>query len=211
MEKLSVYIGEPVREVLAQNRRTDFDVNRYDDDIPVIWPVDDSIPQVFNYTYNDPQGAVSFSHARLVWVTQFAGVVTDVLVSTSESKLTLSQFYDDLSKSADEFTRQGWIASGPLISLDALRSSVENSRANSLEGGLAGFRKGSVTAVLSLKGFSQSPGDASAGSSDYVLNIQFSDAAMHDILEKKVYAERQRVNGTVYKSLKLSYWLKQKQ
>ncbi len=207
MRKIQVYVHEPMREVLAANQRANFQPDKETDETPIIWPEDDTSGEVFDYTYNDPQGSIRFAHARMVWATQYAGVVTDVLISASERKLALPAFYEELTGVADQLSRAGWQAAVPLPSLQTLQHAVAASDATGLEGGVLSYSKGAVKASLEVKGFAIGSGKASASSAEYVLNVRFSDASLQDTLQAKAYAERQRVNRDLYKPLPLTHWL----
>lgn len=78
-----------MRDVLTKNPRHSFDPDKYFDDTPVVWPSNDLVPQTFQMTYDGPDGAIQFPHAKLIWARQYGGVVTDVLVGVSEKKSSL--------------------------------------------------------------------------------------------------------------------------
>lgn len=207
MKKLQVHVHEPMREVLAANPRATYKPDVQTDESPIIWPEDDTSGDIFDFTYGGPDGVIHLPHARMVWATQYAGVVTDVLVSASANKLALPSFYTELKDVADQLTRAGWHANTPLPSLDTIQRSVAASNATGLEGGVLTYGRGSVKASLEVKGFATGKGNASPSSAEYVLNVRFSDAALQDLLQTKAYAERQQVNHDLYKPLPLSYWL----
>lgn len=207
MRKIQVYVHEPMREVLAANQRANFTPEKETDETPIIWPEDDTSGEIFDYTYNDPGGSIRLPHARMVWATQYAGTVTDVLISASEKKLVLPAFYEELRGVADQLSRGGWQAAVPLPSLQTLQRAVAASDATGREGGVLTYSKGAVKASLEVKGFATGPGKASSSSAEYVLNVRFSDASLQDALQTKAYAERQRVNHDLYKPLPLTYWL----
>ena len=207
MEKVTIHVGESMRDVLARNPQHSFDPDKYFDDTPIVWPDNDTVTQTFNMTYDGADGAIHFPHARLIWARQYAGVVTDVLVGVSEKKMPLQAFLSELQQTAGSFQRAGWAQSGSMPTLDSLRSGVSGVRTDTVEGGLLGFRKGSVSATLQIQGFNGEAGKDSQDSSSYTLNVQFTDQVLHEAQQDKTYREHLRVKGQVSATMPLSYWL----
>ena len=207
VQKLQLHVGESMRDVLAHNQRANYTPDGQDDNTPIIWPVDDTVPETFDMIYDGPDGSIRFPHARLVWARQYAGVVTSVLVSASDKKLPINSFYDDLQSTTESFQRAGWAQQGNLPSLAALRSSVSGVKTDGVEGGLLVFTKGTVTASLQVKGFGAETGKNSQDSSSYVLDVEFTDRALQNAQQNKAYKERMQVNGSINKSLPLSHWI----
>lgn len=206
-QKLRLYVGEPMRDVLATNTLATFHPDKERDDTPIIWPDDDSKPSSFDMTYDDGGGLVQLPHSRMVWATQYAGVVTDILVSASQQKLTLRDLYQEFHGAAEQLQASGWKAQVPVPSYATLESVVQGSSAVGLQGGITTFTKGSVKASLEIKGFSRQPGTASAQSPDYTLNVRFSDERLNDAQQTKVFDERRKILGNADKNLNLAHWL----
>lgn len=206
-QKLRLHVGERMQDVLAENKLASFHPDKERDDTPIIWPEDDSKPATLDMTYDDGTGSVRLSHARMVWATQYAGVITDILVSASQQKLTLTDLYKEFKEAAEQLNSAGWSASAPLPAFATLESAVQGSNASGLEGGILTFTKGTVKAALEIKGFSHAPGTALPQSKDYTLNVRFSDRALHLQQQMKTYEERRRVNGNADGNLTLDHWL----
>ncbi|MGI4853891.1 MAG: hypothetical protein ACRYF4_07600 [Janthinobacterium lividum] len=100
MRKLNLHVGESMKDVLAKNQRANFNPDVMFDNVPIVWPENDLIPHVFDMAYDGPDGTVRFPHARLVYATQYAGIVTDILVGVSEKKETLSAFVSEAQEVA---------------------------------------------------------------------------------------------------------------
>lgn len=152
MQKLQVHVGELMRDVLAHNERANYAPSNQDDNIPIIWPVNDTIPETFDMLYDGNGGIIRFPHARMVWVRQYAGVVTSVLVSASAEKLPLPAFYQELKSTADSFRQAGWAMNGNLPALDTMRSAIDGVATDQVQGGLLAFTNGTVSAVLTICG-----------------------------------------------------------
>lgn len=206
-QRLSLFVGESMKDVLANNTRDRYNPDKQRDDSPIIWPVNDSVPAVFDMTYNDGSGAVHLPHARMVWASQYAGVVTDILVSASQQKMPLAAVYKELQDAAGQLSRAGWMSSAPLPALGTLEAAVRSSQARGVGGGIMTFQKQAVKAVLELKGFSAAPGNASPEAEEYTLNVRFSDEQLETQQQKKTYDERRQVNGNADDNLTLRYWL----
>lgn len=106
-----------MRDVLAQNQRANYAPDDQDDNTPIIWPVDDTSSEAFDMTYDDAGGKLRFPQAKLVWARQYAGIVTNVLISTSDSKLPLTTLYADMQQFAASFRQAGWTMKGSMPSL----------------------------------------------------------------------------------------------
>lgn len=206
MEAVKLHLGESVQEIVGGGTSLGFDPARYDDDIPLIWPKNDQSGEVFAYTYDAPQGAVLFPHARTIWAKQYGAVVTDVLVNASEKKLPLATIYEEAQAVAAQLERGGWAVKSHLPPLAALQQAMGVVRGPGAGGVVASYAQGEMTAHMSIEAFggnAPSPGDL------YVLSVQFSDEALQSAQQQKVYAEHARVKGNINAALPLSYWLKQ--
>lgn len=208
MQKLHLHVGESMKDVLAQNERANYDPKIMFDTVPITWPVNDMIPQTFDMTYDGPGGSIRFPHTRLVWATQYAGVVTGILVGASEKKETLSAVLGEIQQLAPQFKQAGWSQKGSLPSLGALRSGVAGVKADAVEGGVLAFQREGVTAVVQLQGYSGQEGVSSQDSASYSLGVQFTDAALQDAQQTKTYKEHLRVKGSIDATMPLSYWLR---
>lgn len=207
MQKLHLHVGESMKDVLAGNERANYDPNVMFDNVPITWPVNDMVPQTFDMTYDEPGSAIRFPHARLVWATQYAGVVTGILIGASEKKETLSALIGEVQQLAPQFKQAGWTQKGSLPTLEALRSGVAGVKTDAVEGGILAFQRGSVTAVMQIQGYSGQQGVSSEDSASYSLGVQFTDAALQDAQQTKTYKEHLRVKGSIDATMPLSYWL----
>lgn len=207
VQKLQLHIGESMRDVMAHNQRANYDPNVMFDNVPITWPVNDMVPQTFDMTYDEPGSAIRFPHARLVWATQYAGVVTGILIGVSEKKETLSALIGEVQQLAPQFKQAGWTQKGSLPTLEALRSGVAGLKTDAVEGGILAFQRGSVTAVMQIQGYSGQQVVSSEDSASYSLGVQFTDAALQDAQQTKTYKEHLRVKGSIDATMPLSYWL----
>ena len=125
MRTIHTYIGQSIVAFDAENDHPIY--TDMGDDSPFIFPHNDLSSERFHFIYGKLGEEVHFPPARLVWVNQYAGVVTNVLLNTSAEKETLDRVYEEMSALGQEFVKLGWQAATPLLALTTIKSEIASS------------------------------------------------------------------------------------
>ena len=206
VQTLHLFIGESTAQALKDNDRP-IGANRYDES-PTIWPDNDLIGGTFQVSYGSGTNKILLPPARLVWMSQSAGVVYQLDISTSERKGTSAQIYKELSELDDQFRAAGWQQTSALPDLPSIQQMLESSSGNTSTLALAGYKEGNVEASLQLSapGATLSPGSAAKAS--FVARIVIQDRVLEIQQDDRMFAEREKVNGSSQNPLPLSHWVK---
>ena len=206
MRTIHTYIGQAVRDFQLENK-VPFDQTDMDES-PFIFPDNDLSSERFHFIYGKPGEEVQLPPARLVWINQYAGVVTKVLLNTSEQKETLDRVYTEMHQLGDQFAKAGWRPARPLPPLATIKGEIASSEGTTSGFGALKYSKGTTEAriLLSTPGTVVTPEQAEQ--SAFVAEIWIVDQSIEDRQADKTYAARKKVNGNDEISLPLSYWIK---
>ena len=119
LRKVSVHIGETMSQLLGTQEMSWFAPATATDYSTLVWPQDDSSGEVFDFTYDDPAGSIHLPQSRLIWVREYAAVVTSVQVSGSPEKGSIETFSKELDGVTAQFRKAGWQEKYPPPSLAA--------------------------------------------------------------------------------------------
>ena len=206
MRTIHTYIGQSVVEFKAESH--DPYTGRERDESPFIFPDEDYSHERFHFIYGKPGEEIHFPPARFIWVSQYAGVVTNVQINTSAQKETLDQVYGEMRQLGDEFAKAGWQATNPLPLLATIKSEIASAQGTTNGFGALHYSKGTSEAriLLSTPGIVITP--ETVNQPAFVAQIEILDKSVEDEESEKAFAARKKVNGSNGISLPLSYWIK---
>ncbi len=138
---IKAHVGEHVAAVSRENAKPGFNPDKYADDIPLIWPDGDQSNEDFDFLYADPAGNIRFPHAKVIWMKQYAGVVTANTVSGSVQATTLPKVYEEFTSSVSDLQKAGWAAKYDIPALKQVQTEVTKDNGTRTAIGLSTFRK----------------------------------------------------------------------
>ena len=157
--------------------------------------------------YDDPLGSFVIPSARLIWISQYAGLLYEATVDTSAQKSSLVDTHRDMSNLQTTLLHSGWKAEQPLPTLEEMRKTVSASSGTTTAFGTAKYTRGTMTAslLLSMPG-SVITGQAAADLS-FVAELDIEDNALRLRAGNMAFGARAKERGTEDRLLPLTYWL----
>ena len=193
-------------DLLKQNNEKMNFARRFDES-PLIFPDNDLSGEVFQFIYSQPGAEIDIPTARLIWINQYAGIVTEITIDTSEQKGTLAELYTQLHALRKSLLDAHWKEVEPMRSYDDVQAVIARSEGTTTDFGTAKYKKGNTEALIMLA----TPGAVmtpdKAGQASFVAEIWFHDEILSKQQSDKTFAARKKVNGNDGISLPLSYWI----
>ena len=166
------------------------------------------VDQPVRISYPDPDHGFELPPSRFVWLPQYAGTLAGIQTTTSLAYLDLKSAHETALVLMEKLRAAGWAAveTYPNDWATVERANNRKNPGDELRKTYGKWRLGTVTADVYVKEHSNSPG--ALPGPQFLPGIDIMDWTLQDIIEKKVFARRQEVNGSVNKTLPLSEWVK---
>lgn len=199
---IRVAIGRKITEVQAKSQ-LDFHLAEKNDDTPHV------IEQPVVVEYDDPQLSMRLPATEFVWISQQAGVVTDVETSPHLEFLSLEEAHKLATQLADLIAGSRWsLNRRPPVDLNQIKGEVLNpDRYWTYERLYGEWSAGSVRLQLTLRESGRELPQELKSPPVFVVNVRFHDKALREKMQNLVYRTRKEVNGDINQPLPLNYHL----
>lgn len=203
---IRVAIGRKITEVAARSR-LDFRLSSKNDNTA------HSIEQPVVVVYDDPRFTFKLPATRFAWISQQAGVVTELTTSPQLELLPLEESCMLAKQLASLFTESGWhLSHRPSDNIDKIRAEVLNpERYWTYEHLFGEWRAEAVVLRLTLRESGKGIPKEAKPHPVFLVNVNIQDEGLKDEMQNLVYRTRQEINGNIDQPLPLSFYLARRQ